>query len=131
MRIFKFLIIISFITLFSLIYVWQQTEIFRLAYLGQKNLMCFEDLLDRNTILRYNIQSNASLIRIGNRVSDCPDFQMPDTYRLVRLRQPKELLRVSKKVSKKENIISRLFDIKRQAEAKTINFSIPLRFDTE
>ena len=119
MKLSKFLLMVSFITLFSLLYVHQQTEIFRLAYTGQKKLSVFQDLLDKNTILRYNIAKNASLTRIGNKVSLAYDFEMPDTYRLVKLTHP--LLRVSQRMPKKETLLSRLFGVKREAQAKTIN----------
>lgn len=121
MKLPKFLLVVSAVTLFSLLYVWQQTEIFRLAYIRQSNLNFFQDLLDNNTILRYNIERNASLIRIGNKISKVADFQIPDTYRLVKLTYPEEIVRLGKQIPKKENIISRLLGIKRQAEAKTIN----------
>lgn len=120
MRISRFLSVVSFITLFSLLYVWQQTEVFRLAYAGQKNLAAFQDLLDKNTVLRYNIKRNASLIRIGDKVSDRAAFQMPDTYRLVRLVYPEGNLTRTKEIPR-ESIAFRLFGIKRQAEANTIN----------
>ncbi len=121
MRTSKFLSIIASVTFLSLLYVYQQTEIFRLAYMGQKNMTVFQDLLDKNSILRYNIEQKASLVDIVNKVSDSVDFQMPDTYRLVRLTSPREGLRLAGHRIKKENILSRLFSIKRQAEAKTIN----------
>ena len=108
------------VTLFSLLYVWQQTEIFRLAYLAQKNESAAQNLLDKNTILRYNIKRNSSLISIGNKFSKTADFQMPDTYQLVRLEYPGEIVKANRPLSNKENIISRLFGIKRQAEAKTV-----------
>lgn len=120
MRLPKFLLIISFITLISLLYVWQQTEIFRLAYAGRKNLIVFQDSLDKNALLRYNIERNASLIHIGAKIYASGDFQMPETYRLVRVSGNKILL-ASEKAQKQESLISRLFGIKRQAEAKTIN----------
>lgn len=122
MKLSKFLLILTFITLLALVYVYQQTEIFRLAYLGQKNVAVFEDLLDKNTILRYNIKRNGSLICIGNKISRYANFEIPNTYRLVRLAAPLEGLKVvSKNRPRKENILSRFFAIKRQAEAKTIN----------
>lgn len=122
MRLPKFLFIASFFTFFSLIYVYQQTEILRLAYLGQKRLTIFEDLLDKNTILRYNIKRNASLVHISNRLSDYTDYEMPESYRLVRLASTKENIRTNASSRfNKENVLSRLFGIKRQAEAKTIN----------
>lgn len=120
MKLSKFLTITILITLFSLLYVWQQTEIFHFAYLGESKLNEIEDLLDRNRILRYNIEQHASLVRISNKVFEYADFQLPDTYRLVRLKTPKEIL-VNEQPPKKENILSRLFGIKRQLEAKTIN----------
>lgn len=128
MKLSKFIFLIVFITLFSILYVYQQTEIFHLAYDSQKKLAIFEDLLDKNTILRYNIARNASLIRINNKVSAKADFQMPDAYKLVKVRQPLEDLQAAHYVSTnkenvKENIIARLFGVKRQAEARTIVFS--------
>lgn len=121
MKFSNFLLVLVFVTLFSLLYVYQQTEIFRLAYDGQNKLSKVEDLLDKNTILRYNIARNASLIRIGNKLSNGSDFQMPDGYRLVKLSQPLEGLEVSQYVPKKETMVARIFGIKRQAEARTIN----------
>ncbi len=121
MRLSRFMFTITFFTFFSLLYVWQQTEIFRLAYEGQKNFTVFQDLLDKNNLIRYNIKRNTSLIRIDNKVSKIADFQMPDNYRLVRLTQPSQNTRVIKYLSKKVNLVSRIFSIKRQAEAKTIN----------
>lgn len=120
MKLSRFLLLSIFITIFSLLYVYQQTEIFHLAYEGQKKLSVFEELLDKNTILRYNISKSSSLIRIGNNVSRNTDFQMPDTYRLVKLTHPLQDLSVKNYVVKKETVVSRLFGIKRQAEAKTI-----------
>ncbi len=121
MRLSKFLSLTTFITLFCLLYVYQQAEIFRLAYIGEKKAVYFADSLDKNTFLRYNIEKNASLVRIGNKVFQDRDYQMPDTYRLVRLARPLENLKLAQVKYKQENLFSRLFGIKRQAEAKTIN----------
>lgn len=121
MRMNRFLSLVSFITCFSLLYVYQQTEIFSLAYLGQKKEVLFQDLLDKNSILRYNINKSASLVRIGTRISSSKDYQMPDTYRFVRLRSAKGSLVARDESANKETILSRIFGIKRQAEAETIN----------
>lgn len=121
MRLSKFLSVVGFITFFSILYVHQQTEILRLAYAGQKRIVCLEDLLDKNSILRYNINKSASLVRIGSRISERADFQMPESYRLLRFASTKRSFSVSSKAFKKESVLSRLFGIKRQAEAKTIN----------
>ncbi|MFH1354749.1 MAG: hypothetical protein ABIH19_01170 [Candidatus Omnitrophota bacterium] len=120
MKVPKFLSIVGLVTSFSLLYVYQQTEIFRFAYLGQKSQTTLDDLLDKNQILRYNIDSNASLVCIGERVSKEAEFQMPESFELVRVttsfegRKPLES-------SRGQSLFSRIFGIKRQAEAKTIN----------
>jgi hypothetical protein len=121
MKLQKFLCIVSFITSFSLLYVYQQTEIFRLAYVGQKKQALYQDLLDKNNILRYNIKTKASLVQIGDSISRSSDYEMPSSYRLVRLAPSREGLGSSEQSLNRETIISRLFGIKRQAEAKTIN----------
>lgn len=121
MRLYKFLLTVIFITAFSLLYTYQQAEIFRFAYIGQKKQAFFEDLLDKNSILRYTKESNASLVHIGTRVCENADFQMPDTYRLVKLTPSIRGLRPGQRPLNRETVLSRLFGIKRQAEARTIN----------
>ena len=121
MKLSKFLILVLLFTSFSLLYVWQQTEIFRLAYIGQSNVTAFQDLLDKNAALRYNINKNFSLVRIGSKVEQDLDFQMPESYRLVKVAYTKENLRLIRQSVKRESIAFRIFGIKRQAEAKTIN----------
>lgn len=121
MKLPKFLSIVGFVTFFCLLYVYQQTEVFRLAYLGQKKMAALEDLLDKNSRLRYNINKSTSLVCISNKFLDIADFQMPETFRLVRLEpfpggEERNMQRL-----KKENIVFRLFGIKREAQAKTIN----------
>ncbi len=121
MRVSKFLSSVIFITCICLLYVHQYTEIFRLAYLGQKKQAVWEDLLDKNSILRYNMGRNASLVQIGSKISDYADFQMPDSCRLVRLQPSREEFRPKEQLLGKETLLARIFGIKRQAEAKTIN----------
>jgi hypothetical protein len=121
MKLSKFLFLISFSTFFALLYVYQQSEIFRLAYAGQKKANQFQDLLDKNTLLRYNIESSASLINISSKLSKGNDYEMPGTYQLVRLSAPLKNLKPNERIPKKENIIARIFSIKTEAQAKTIN----------
>lgn len=121
MKLSKFLSLACFITLFSLLYVYQQTEIFRLAYMGQKKMASFEELLDKNCILRYNIEKNGSLACIGNKISDYADFQMPDKYQLVRLAPARRPRALKKPSSPGQGLFSKAFGIRRQAEAETIS----------
>lgn len=120
-KVHKFLIAVVAITSFAVLYVWQQTEIFRLAYAGQKKVLLCQDLLDRNNYLRYNIERSASLVRLGNDVIEDKAFEMPATYyRLVTVGSSQKSMR-AQQMPKRESLAFRLFGIKRQAEAKTIN----------
>ncbi len=120
MRMKNLLSIIVFITLFSLLYVYQQTEIFHLAYDVQKKQSLVDDLLDKNTVLRYNIDRKSSLVQIGDRVSANKDFQMPDAYRLVRVTAPGRRSGVQVPAVR-ETLAARIFGVKRQAQAQIIN----------
>jgi hypothetical protein len=123
MRLSRFLLLVTSITCCSLLYVHQQTEIFHLAYIGQRKSAVFRDSLDKNAMLRYNINKNTSLVLIGNRISGYANFEMPDTYRVVKLGNPPESLRIASQSgsSKLTRIATALFGIKRQAEARTID----------
>jgi len=116
----RFIASMLIITLFSLLYVYQQTEIFRLAYMGQKRLAVFQVLLDKNSLLRYNKEKSTSLIRIGDKLSGNKDFQMPTSYRLVKLAYPVKA-RAKASVAKKEGMLSKIFGVRKQAEARTVN----------
>jgi len=121
MKVSKFLLLVSVLTAFILLYVYQQSAIFRLGYLIDKKQGKFQGLLDKNALLRYNVQKNASLIRLSGKLSGCEDFQMPDTYRLVRVVYPVANFKLAGQFNKKENIFARIFGVKREAQAKTIN----------
>jgi len=122
MRLAKFLWMSVFITSFSLLYVYQQSEIFRLAYLGQKRQGVFDELLDKNTALRYNINKGSSLVRIGNKISGSNEFQMPDTYRFVKFVSSQGALKLARQDRQtQQNLFARFFSIKREAQANTIN----------
>ncbi len=109
------------VTLFSVLYVYQQSEIVRLAYAEQKQQVIFQDLLDKNSILRYNIEKNCSLVNIGNTLSSQADFQMPEKYQLVRLVPTKTGVTFTQGAGARETLLSRIFGPNKQAEARTIN----------
>ena len=121
MKVSKFLLLVSALTAFIILYVYQQSEIFRLGYLIDKRQGKFQELLDRNALLRYNVQKNASLIHLGAKLSSGTDFQMPGTYRLVKVMYPAANFKAAGQFARKENIFARIFGVKSQAEAKTIN----------
>lgn len=113
--------VVGFITCFSLLYVYQQSEIFRMAYVGQKNHVEFQELLDKNSQLRYNIGRSASLVQIGSKISDSTEFQMPDSYKLVRLAPSREGYSLRDESSGRQTLLSKIFGIKSQAEARTLS----------
>lgn len=120
MKIPRFLLVTGLVTSFSLLYVWQQTEVFRLAYVGQKHLAKAQDLLDKNIMLRYNITQGLSLTQIGAKISNDNNFQMPASIRLVKSGYTPGVLAANKEAAQRQNFVSRIFGIKRQAEAKII-----------
>jgi hypothetical protein len=119
MKLSRFLFVVLFLTIISLLYVWQQTEIFCLAYKGQKRKSLYQGLTEKNAILKYCKQSNISLVRISDRLVEKDKLQIPETYRLVRLVLPQRDLKAKANSPKRQNLLSRLFGVKRQAEAKT------------
>ena len=130
MKLPRFVFLTFIATVLALVYVYQQTEIFRLGYQGQKDLEQFQALLDTNANLRYTFKRKTSLVSIGNKISGKSDFMMPENYCLVRLESPAVAARVGRPV-KRETMVSRLFGIKRQAEAKTVNPSIAIGLNAD
>ena len=120
MKLSRFLLIIMIVTGLSLLYVYQQTEIFLLAYKGGRQQTIYEELLDKNHILRYNINSSSSVVCLGEKIQEFSDFQMPDSFELVRVSGSTLGITPQEKASSKQTLFSRIFGIKRQAEAKTI-----------
>lgn len=121
MKLSQFLCIVACITILSLLYVYQQTEILRLAYIGQKKSSLLEDLVDKNSLSRYNIEKSASLVQIADAIHRPCDFQIPDTYKLVRLTTSQGKPETSESPLYRESVLSRLFGVKREAQAKTTN----------
>lgn len=74
-------------------------------------------------MLRYNINQHTSLVLIDNKVCGYANFEMPNSYRVVKLASSEGGLRIANRprTSKLKNIVTFLFGIKRQAEAKTID----------
>jgi hypothetical protein len=121
MKLPKFVLVILLCTGISLFYVWQQTEIVRLAYAGQKTMAQFQELLDENSLLRYNLSIKTSLTTMGNALTAGNDFHMPKNYCLVKVETPESSRLAQRRSSEKINVVSRIIGVKRQAQAKTIN----------
>jgi hypothetical protein len=124
MRLSKFLSIIFSVTLFSLLYVYQQSEIYRLAYTGQKKQIVVDELRNQNCVLKYSIEKNGSLVRIGDKVSEKSDFEMPESYRMMKMYYTGENLSLKVAPKLKETLLSWIFGIKSEAQAKPVTPSI-------
>lgn len=128
MRLTKFLSLAFLVTCFSLVYVWLQTKAVSLAYEGQRRSSRFQELLDENSVLRYNLKHNTSLVKLGLRNSGDGKFEMPNSYCLVKLNKGVEGVRVTKSgASRMSAFASRILGVKKQAEAKTVNSILTLR----
>lgn len=119
MRLSKFLTLVFSLTLLSVLYVYQQTQIIRLAYTGEKQSQQFEELLNKNNVLRYHVGKSVSLVSIGEGISNSPDFGMPLGYRVVHLASIGARQRGAGQP--KESMLASIFGIKRQAQAQTLN----------
>ncbi len=123
MRFPKFLLVLSCITFIALVYTYQQSQIFYLAYQTNKRQSRLQETLDRNHILRYNIGVFGSLpcleksLLIGD-----SDFEIAQDKQLVRLKVIKAEEIANLATRNKPNLILSLFNIiTKQAEARPIN----------
>jgi len=121
MKITKFLSVTVFITSCCVLYVYQQSEIFRLAYLGSKRQIVYNELFDKNTALNYNIKKGSSLVKIGSRLGSSNEFQMPDNYRFVKVVAYSDGLKPVSQNQARVGLLAGIFGLKREAQAKTIN----------
>ena len=118
----RFLVTVLLLTCLCLVYVWQQTTIYSLAYDGQKKVACFQELLDENSVLRYNLKKDTSLVRLGAKISHAGDFQMPNSYCLVRLTRPEQATNIAVGPGPaRQSFLSRLLGARREALGKTIS----------
>lgn len=136
MKVIHFLIFMAIITILSLVYVFQQTEILKLAYQADKNSSLFQELYNENIILKYNLDSLSSLPHLGKvLINKEENFEIPKSSQLATLEvfsEGKETAGPLRQAKHKALNLS-LFNVKfpwlsgiaydlasRQAEAKTI-----------
>ena len=121
MRVSRFILLIFFITFVALVYVYQQSEIFYLAYLGGKKQMVLSDLLDKNNIFRYNINKFSSLTYLDNSILRNVDFELPAVKQLVRMNLKEDKRNTGFALKPRPNILFSFFGRARQAQAQTLN----------
>ena len=123
MRLRRFSLLIFFITFMSLVCVYQQKQIFYLAYQGDRKQTKLQELLDRNNVLRYNLNVYSSLPYLDKRLFvKSADFEIPQVQRLVKLDFTQTKTRMTRNPEKNKNLFTNLFNIiTKQAEARPIN----------
>jgi len=109
------------VTFFCLAYVYQQTQIYCLAYTGGKKEQLYQDLLDKNNLLRYNLNVITSLPLMGGRVLGSCEFEMLAISGLMRLEEPKAKENLVKSTNKFFTRLGNIFSLKSQAEATPLN----------
>lgn len=89
MRLKHFIISLGALTVLSLFYVGQQTEVIKLAYRANKINKQHKELLDRNRYLRYNLISLKSSYHLGGKLlSENTGFEIPRQSRMISLASP-------------------------------------------
>ena len=120
MKLSKFFTVMGMVTIISLCYVYQQTQIFLLSYKHGKDRIEYQNLLDKNISLKYSLEKVKSVSYIGNKIfSDTSSFEMPDDSHVGELEVAKEEA-VKVNSLPHETLLSKIFDAKLEVEAKTI-----------
>lgn len=121
----KIICLILLITMISVAYVWQQTEIVKLAYNKDKRAKFHRELSDKNMALSYNVLMRESSVSLNKSLDIFDkDYEMPHFSQIVDLRNSKSqngLGLFSKETPQlnKSNFFLSLFSLKSQAEAQT------------
>ena len=121
MKLIRFVFLVGIITCVSLIYLYQETETVKLSYTASKKSNRYQDLLEQNKNLKYNIARLKSVSSLGNKVlKDNANFEIPRPAQLaeIKLRNNKKVKLAS--IQRKSNLILSFFSLKSQAEAQTI-----------
>ena len=126
MKLSKFIMIILFCTIISLIYIQLQIQIFELAYQGKNKEEQLQKIIDVNDRVTYNILTLKSADHLGIKLlKENSKLQFLDQEYIVRLETPSqfledEVLVKSADSEKNTNIFLSLFSLKSKAEASAI-----------
>jgi hypothetical protein len=122
MRLPRFFSLLIIATVISLIYVQLQVEIFREAYTGSLNESRLHELLDDNSVLRYNITQLTSAQHVGDKLlSQELNLEFAQAAQISEVRIPFQVAGNLNSQGKKEpNFFAKIFSLKAQAEAKQL-----------
>jgi len=115
----KIFIIVFGITILSLLYVYQQSNIIQLAYQEQERLALLENLVNKNNNLRYNLDRQMSLVSIAGLWQE-GNFEWPNRKQLLSFSTTQQEPVQSKQIKETESIFTHFFGLKSQAEATSV-----------
>lgn len=104
-----------------MVYVYQQSAIFYLGYSGAKKQTLLTDLLEKNNILRYNINKFSSLTCLDKKIMSNSDLEIPAVKQLVKINLAEDFTITNKELKRRPNLIFSFFGRTRDAQAETIN----------
>ena len=120
MKLPRFAAAAALVTGLALLYVYQQTEIIKLAYDGQQKSRLYRQLLDKGNILMYNLAILKSSANLGQKVFlESSGFQMPEAKQVMELKYT-VLTGLDSSSKAKKSLLSRIFDLGLRAEAKPV-----------
>lgn len=129
MKLSRFLAMLFFFTVFSLVYIELQVQIFDLGYKGEKKKVHIQKLADIHSDLVYNIYKLKSANHIGITLlsAEDPKMRFMDYNHIIRLETPVQLLSggdfkisQSSPESKKPGLLVSIFTPRAQAEAEPV-----------
>lgn len=129
MRLSKFITALFVLTVFSLVYIELQVQIYDFGYKGEKKKVHIQRLTDIHSDLVYNIYKLKSANHIGIKLLSAEDSKMQfiDNNHIIKLETPAQLLesggfQVSEAGAdgKKPGLLAGIFFPRSQAEAEPI-----------
>lgn len=123
MKVSKFLLLVFVVTSSAIVYVWQNIHQIELSYQILEREKVINNLIDQNCILKYNVTQLKSPLYLENKLmANKMDLRYSKPKVLVaQLEKEGYSLNLVKNISfisKINKFVSRLFAVKREAEAK-------------
>lgn len=124
MKLTKFLKGMAIVTIFSVIYINLQVQIYDFAYQAKKKEKDIRRLVDHNGNVTYNILKLKSANHLGVKLlAENSNMQFMDSSNVVQLESHISLKKeqrpaASSKTEKKPNVLASIFSLRSQAEAK-------------
>ncbi|HLD69775.1 MAG TPA: hypothetical protein VJA17_03325 [Candidatus Omnitrophota bacterium] len=124
MKLTKFLKGMTIVTIFSVIYINLQVQIYDFAYQAKKKEKDIRRLVDHNGNVTYNILKLKSANHLGVKLlAENSNMQFMDSSNVVQLQshillKKEQYPAASSKTQKKLNVLASIFALRSQAEAK-------------